>query len=151
MLLAQVNIAQLIAPYGDPRVAGFFEQVPQVNELAEASDGFVWRYEGDYPDPLIAFNMSVWKSLEDLRHFVYRSAHVHVLRRKQEWFSPMSSPHMALWWIDENHLPTPSEGLARLATLEANGPSVDSFTFANPFKPRPDVGLVVGNIDQNDC
>jgi hypothetical protein len=136
MFLAQVNIAQLIAPQGDPMVAGFFEQVPQVNKLAEASDGFVWRYEGDYPDPLIAFNMSVWSSLEDLRLFVYRSAHVHVLRRKQEWFTPMPSAHMALWWIDDNHLPTPDEGLAKLAMLNTNGPSINSFTFSNPFKPQ---------------
>lgn len=151
MILAQVNIAKLVAPEGDPLVADFFEQVPQVNALAEASDGFIWRYEGDYPDPLIAFNMSVWKSLEDLRHFVYQSAHVHVLRRKQEWFSAMSSAHMALWWIDENHLPTTDDALAKLKSLDANGPSVDSFTFANPFKPQPGVELAVGNTDQNDC
>lgn len=151
MVLAQVNIAKLVAPHGDPRVAGFFNQVPRINELAEASDGFIWRYEGDYPDPLIAFNMSVWKSLEDLRHFVYRSAHVHVLRRKQEWFSPMSSAHMALWWIDENHRPTTDDALAKLESLDTNGPNVDSFTFANPFKPRPDVELAADNIDQNDC
>lgn len=134
MILAQVNIAQLVAPEGDPRVADFFNQVPQINALAEASDGYIWRYDGDYPEPLIAFNMSVWKSLEDLRLFVYRSAHVHVLRRKQEWFTPMSSAHMALWWIDENHLPTPKEGLAKLELLNTNGPTIDAFTFAQHFK-----------------
>lgn len=136
--LAQVNVAHLIAPQGDPRVQDFFDQVPSVNALAESSPGFVWRFEGDYPDPMIAFNLSVWESIEDLRAFVYRTAHVDVLRRKDEWFTEMQTPHMALWWQPAGDYPSASQALTRLENLTRHGDSQKAFRFSSPFpKPSP--------------
>lgn len=133
--LAQINIAQLIAPEGDPRVVDFFANVPRINELAENSPGFIWRFEGDYPDPGVAFNMSVWDSIESLNEFAYRSAHVDIFRRREEWFSPMTSNHMALWWVEKGHLPSVENGLEKLKYLDANGPSALAFTFKQRFDP----------------
>ena len=67
--LAQINIARMVAPIGDPRLADFVEQLDAVNQLAEQSPGFIWRLQtGDgnatdirvAPDPYILANMSVW-------------------------------------------------------------------------------------------
>jgi hypothetical protein len=62
--------------------------------VAETSGGFVWRLqttEGDATAlrPLgdeTLINMSVWRDVASLRNYVYRSAHVEVMRRRKEWF-----------------------------------------------------------------
>lgn len=131
--LAQINIATLLAPEGEPIVEEFFANVAQINQLAEHSPGFVWRYDGDYPEPLIAFNMSVWESVESLSEFTYRSAHVDIFRRRSEWFKKMTSNHMALWWIAKDHIPTVQEGQDTLKQLDQFGPSKKAFTFKQRF------------------
>lgn len=133
--LAQINIAQLIAPEGDPRVQEFFANVPSVNQLAESSEGFIWRFEDDYPDPMVAFNMSVWRSIESLAAFAYRSGHIEFLRKRDQWFTPMDENHMALWWVPTGHLPSSEEGLKRLQQLNEVGPSSAAFTFKQRFNP----------------
>jgi hypothetical protein len=59
----------------DPVMSGFVERLESLNALADASPGFVWRYQTDagdateirvFDDELILFNMSVWESVERL-------------------------------------------------------------------------------------
>jgi hypothetical protein len=144
--LAQINVARLRAPIDDPLVAEFVAGLEPVNELADASPGFVWRLQTEagnatsvqaYADELVIVNMSVWESLEHLGDFVYRSAHTEFLRRKRAWFERMVDAHMALWWTESGTLPSVAEGVARLETLRTKGPSADAFTFRNAF-PSPD-------------
>ncbi len=136
--LAQVNIARLLAAEGDERVQGFFANIERINAIAEASDGFVWRYEGDYhgsdeQDSLLVFNLSVWQSIEHLAAFVYRSDHVDILRRKSEWMLPMQNAHSALWWVSEGERPAPEMAMAKLQLLNDLGPTAQAFTFAHRF------------------
>lgn len=133
--LAQINIGRLIAPEGDPRVAEFTNNLPRINELAEQSPGFIWRYSGDYPDPLVAFNMSVWESVESLSEFAYRTAHVEMFRLRDRWFTPMDTNHMALWWVLKGEVPSVEQGMGRLDLLDAHGPSGAAFTFKQRFAP----------------
>jgi hypothetical protein len=91
--------------------------------------------------------MSVWRSLEMLRDFVYRTGHVEVLRRRRDWFERMTEAHLALWWLPAGRLPTVEEALWRVELLRANGPTADAFTFRSPYGPpvisrrrRPAVG-----------
>jgi hypothetical protein len=91
--------------------------------------------------------MSVWRSLEELRNFVYRSAHVEVLRRRAEWFEKLSEAHLVLWWLPTDRLPTIEEAAWRIELVRRNGPTVEAFTFRSPFGPpehsrprRPAVG-----------
>ena len=79
--------------------------------------------------------MSVWESLEDLRAYVYKSAHTVAMRRRREWFEQFERAFMALWWVEAGHLPTVGEAKERLQQLEAHGPSADVFTFKQPFAP----------------
>jgi hypothetical protein len=88
--LAQINIARMIAPLTDPVMADFVANLAPINALADASPGFVWRFQteqGDatgvrpYEDDRIIINFSVWESLSSLRDFVFRSAHTSVLKR----------------------------------------------------------------------
>src|SRR3954454_23600523 len=97
--LAQINVGRLRAPLDSPLVAEFMDAVDPVNAIADASAGFVWRFQTDegnatavrpYEDATILVNMSVWDSVEALSEFVYRSAHTGYLRRRREWFAPMA-------------------------------------------------------------
>lgn len=141
MHLAQLNVATLVAPQGDPRVAPFFDHLERINRLGDASPGFVWRLQDDsdgggatelklFEDPLRIVNLTVWESVEALKAYVYRTEHVEFFKRRLEFFEPHDGPHLALWWVPEGHIPTVEEALERLADLAADGPSDRVFTFA---------------------
>ena len=145
--LVQSNVAQMLGPIEDPVMAGFVERLEPLNALADASPGFVWRYqtdEGDatevrvFNDELILFNMSVWESVEALENFVYRSNHVEALQKKAEWFERASRATLALWWIEIGHVPSVEEAKDRFDVLWRDGPSAEAFTFRDRF-PAPDV------------
>lgn len=135
--LAQINIARLLAPEGDPRVADFFANLDRVNAAAERMPGFVWRLKDDssgnatsispYEDPAVIVNMSVWESPETFEKFVWQTVHAAIYRRRGGWFEPMDKPHFAMWWVAPGTEPTAAEGRARLEHLHAHGPSEHAF------------------------
>ncbi|WP_269716272.1 DUF3291 domain-containing protein [Caulobacter sp. NIBR2454] len=153
--LAQVNIGRLRAPVDSPMIKDFVDNLDRINALADTSPGFVWRLKGygdnatdlaPYEDPLIAMNMSVWTDIPSLGAFVYRSAHVEIMRRRREWFEHMDV-FQALWWVPAGHEPTIEEAKEKLALLEAHGPTPAAFTFRNPF-PSPSEAVVKPVLDE---
>jgi hypothetical protein len=151
--LAQINVGRLLAPVDSPVVAEFMAALDPVNALADASPGFVWRFQTEdgnatavrpYDDESILINMSVWESIDPLRYFVYRSQHTDYLRRRREWFDRMDDAIVALWWIPAGHIPSLEEGVARLDRLRAHGPTEAAFTFRQPFPAPPAVADVRG-------
>jgi hypothetical protein len=87
--LAQVNIARLVAPLDDPRIAEFVAQLEPINAIADEAPGFVWRLKSESgnatdiaysDDPFVIVNMSVWESLDALRTYAYKSDHAKVFR-----------------------------------------------------------------------
>jgi hypothetical protein len=142
--LAQVNIARMNAPLDSAEMADFVARIAEINALADASAGFVWRLateQGDatylrpYDDDRILFNMSVWRSVEHLRAYVYGSAHTEVMRRRHRWFSKLDDAYLALWWVPAGHVPSIDEAKSRLAHLDREGPSPSAFTFKKLFPP----------------
>lgn len=140
--LAQINVGRLVAPEGDPRVQPFFDALDEVNAIADAAPGFVWRLQSDggnatdiqpTPDPLLIVNMSVWSDLDALTGFVYRSGHSVPLSRRRDYFEPFGSVFAALWWVPVGHRPAIEEGLSRLWMIDRFGPSPMAFTFASRF------------------
>jgi len=144
--LAQINIARLLASLSGPRIAEFVAELASINELADRSEGFIWRLksesgEASYvpysDDPLVLVNMSVWTGPEALKNFSYRSRHVEVFRRRAEWFEPQKPAPYCLWWVPAGHRPTVAEGRERLEHYRAHGPSQHAFWFQQLF-PAPD-------------
>jgi len=141
--LAQVNFGRIRAPLDSEVMRGFMSRLEEINALADSSPGFVWRLqtpEGDatylrpYPeDDRILLNMSVWESVEALRHYVYRTGHAELLRHRHEWFEKFSGSYLALWWVPEGHIPSIDEAKKRVAHLDANGPTQFAFTFKTIF------------------
>lgn len=154
--LAQINIGRILGPIESPVMAEFVARLDEVNALAERSPGFVWRLkteDGDatairpYDDDRIIVNMSVWASPAALHDYVYRSAHVEVMRRRREWFSRMADSFVALWWVPEGHRPTVAEGTERLESLRTLGPSPHAFTFREQFPPPDADGERFDSVD----
>jgi Domain of unknown function (DUF3291) len=75
--VAQVNIGRIRGELDGPVMAGFVARLEEINALADRSAGFVWRLQTEegnatylrpYEDQRMLLNMSVWKSVEDLKH-----------------------------------------------------------------------------------
>ncbi len=144
--LAQINVARAIADLDSPLMAAFVSRLEEINALADRAKGFVWRLQSEggdatairlFDDPRMYINMSVWETPDDLKNFVYRSAHVELIRDRENWFSRLSEQHQAAWWAPAGHRPSPEEGRDRLLKLRELGPSPAAFTIGKPF-PRPD-------------
>ena len=143
--LAQINIAQAQDSLESTTMQGFVARLDEINTLADRSEGFVWRLQGEdgdytsvqaYDDPRILVNMSVWRDIDTLKQFVYKSVHVELIRDRDAWFHKMPEMHQALWWVPEGHLPSVAEGKQKLEMLQAKGPSQAAFSFARSF-PAP--------------
>lgn len=142
--LAQVNIAKLRAPIDAPELAEFVNELDQLNALADASPGFIWRMQDvsgnatrittPWADDIIA-NMSVWESVEALQAYVEHPDHVALVKRRRQWFYPMGGRHVALWWVSSGHQPPLAEAVDRLSLLGTNGPSKQAFTFRSAVPP----------------
>ena len=141
--LAQLNIAVMKEPLDSPRMADFVANLERINALAEGSPGFVWRLQTEEGDatalrPLgdqTLVNMSVWQDVASLNHYVYKTAHVEIMRRRKEWFDRMSEASIVLWWVPQGHRPSVVQAIERLQLLRAHGPSADAFTFRHAFPP----------------
>src|SRR5207302_1517680 len=82
-------------------------------------------------------NMSVWKDIESLNNYTYRSAHVEIMKRRKEWFDHTREAYLVLWWVRAGHRPAIQEAVAKLELLRANGPTPEAFTFKKAF-PSPE-------------
>jgi len=143
--LAQLNIGIFRAPIDSPEMAEFVANLDRINALAEQSPGFVWRLQTEegnatairpFPDQdNVAVNLSVWSDVEALNQFVFRSAHVEIMRRRREWFERMGEAYMVLWWVRKGHKPSIAEAITRLEILRARGPTAETFTFRQAFPP----------------
>ena len=159
--LAQLNIGRFRAPIDDPIMDGFRTRLDPINALADAAPGFVWRLQTEdgnatairpyAGDDMMAVNMSVWASLEALREFVYKTAHVGTLKGRKEWFEPIEGPILVLWWIPAGQIPTVAEAQSRLEHLKAHGPTAHAFTFRSPFPPPDEQARQPEPLDAAVC
>ena len=143
--VAELNIGRTVAPLDDPALTDFVDNLQQINALGDASPGFVWRLQDEFgaattirafDDPLMILNLTVWETVESLRAFAYKTAHVDYLRRRREWFEPLDGPSLVLWWVPAGHRPTIAEARERLDRLAADGPTPEAFTLKTTFPPE---------------
>jgi heme-degrading monooxygenase HmoA len=145
--LAQANVAYALAAHDDERLADYMARLDEMNALADASPGFVWRYRTDsrdpsqreLDDPRVLFNLSVWRSVEDLHAYTYKTAHAEVYAARRRWFSDaravVGGHALALWWLPRGALPTVAEAKRRLFMVTERGPSAEAFTLKQRFPP----------------
>ena len=139
--LAQLNVGLTKGPLDSPLMADFMANLDRINALADHSPGFVWRLQDDSGNATgvsptgdnMIVNMSVWDDVASLNHYVYKTAHVEIMKRRKEWFERMQDNHFVLWWVSRGHVPTLEEAMARLEMLRADGPTAHAFTFSRAF------------------
>ena len=145
--LAQLNVGRLLHPLDDPRIKEFMDGLDHINQLADQWPGFVWRLQTDsgnatdvhHPwsqDPFALVNMSVWKTAEDLKEFVYRSGHLDYYLKRADWFEKPNEAHYVLWWVPVGHIPNLEEARDRLEHYRTHGASPQAFWFGKLY-PAP--------------
>ena len=143
--LAEINVARMKGVnINDPVMLEFTDNLERVNNLAEQSEGFIWRLKDEsnnatslnpYDDEQVIINMSVWESIETLEKFVYKTFHTDFLKRRKEWFDAYGKAYTAMWWIPAGKFPCIKEGVDKLDYLQKNGASELVFDFRNKYMP----------------
>jgi heme-degrading monooxygenase HmoA len=145
--LAQANVAYALGSHDDPRLAEYFSRLDEINQMADTSPGFVWRYltdsrdpaQREFTDPRVLFNMSVWESIDALHAYTYRTVHAEVYAARKKWFADVKSVvgghALAMWWIPAGERPSVAEAKRRLEDITTNGPSERAFSFKQRFAP----------------
>ena len=174
--LAQMNYARLVAPMDDDRMKEFALAMDPINQLARSTPGYLWSFDNDNnphhneeeddnfdsrmarstvdllrDDPLIQPQLSLWKDMNSLRHFVFKSGHAMYYKRKKEWFHPPTPdmiPYSVCWWHEMRcttatnassfQPPSLKEAFDRCHHLKVHGPTEYAFDFATHAKfPMP--------------
>ena len=143
--LAQINVARMKGvSIEDPIMQEFVANLDRVNQLAESSEGFVWRLKDEsnnasgfnpFDDEQVIINISVWSTIETLEKFTYKTFHTDFLIRRKEWFNKYGKAHFAQWW-KKGDLPTIEQAIERLDYIQRHGPSERAFNFKKRF-PAP--------------
>jgi len=140
--LAEVNIGRILGPMDSAVMAEFAANLDPINALAESSPGFVWRLKDESnnatsisvtEDRFLIVNLSVWRTIDDLFAFTYRSAHTEYVRRRGEWFERMKEMFLACWYVPVGHEPTVAEAMERIEYIRRHGPTPYAFTFKQRF------------------
>lgn len=144
--LAEINIARMKGVnIDDPIMREFVENLDRVNALAEASEGFVWRLKDEhnnatslnpFDDEQVIINVSVWKCIDALENFTFKTFHSDFLKRRKEWFQSYGKVYVAMWWIKGEDFPSIQDAVDRLEYLQEHGPSEFAFNFRKKF-PNP--------------
>jgi hypothetical protein len=154
--LAQINVARLRHPLDHDETAEFVAALEPINELAESSDGFIWRLRDDdgqsssfvpvegVEDPLEIVNYSIWRDADALEQFVFKSGHAGFMRRRAEWFERGDQVSTACWWAPAGTIPSVARAYQRLVHLRANGPSSEAWPLN---RPHPPPGSGAGDAD----
>ena len=145
--VAQLNIGRLVKPLDHPDMAEFVAALGPINEIAEATPGFVWRLTDEdgqsssyvpipgVDDPMLAVNFSVWEDLDSLKHFMFKSGHATYLRRRREWFEAVTEAFTVCWWIEPGTIPDLRDAYERLLHLREHGPTATGWPLNHPVAP----------------
>jgi len=141
--LAHLNTAKLWKPIDHPDSALFYNNVGRINELAEQSNGFVWRLideAGDaahpsHQDPLVIATLSVWENIDALKNFSFQTEHGDFVKKRRDWFQKLDYAYVVLWYVKSGHKPNLTEAMERLEHLQNNGDTPHAFSFKKIFFP----------------
>ena len=142
MLLAQFNIAEMRHPRHSAAMADYHEVMDRVMPIARDWPGFVWLMEDDIIPlaeaafgPRCAANLSLWRDIESLKSFMDCPSHRAAMDRRNNWFVPIESATVVLWWVPARERPDFHEACRRLNLLRRIGPSPQAFSLESPCPP----------------
>lgn len=140
------------APADDAVNQGFHDRNDRNFLVAESSSGFIarsgyddepgpesWgeqvfpRFYVERGDGWSPSTLSLWKDLASPMAFSYAGIHAEAMRHAREWFLKPTWPPYALWWVEQDHIPTWTEAVARHEFLHDHKASAFAFDFKTPF------------------
>lgn len=144
--LFQFNVAKMRVPFDDPLFDDFKVWIRSLHALAEASDGFVWRYEGEKTDagyiqvydgaPLIMGNMSAWRDYDSLYEYTFTDGHLEMMKQKRKWFEKIDEAYSVLYYGGDEFFANPLEKAKdKLRYLRVYGETPAAFGFG-PHKGK---------------
>jgi Domain of unknown function (DUF3291) len=80
-----------------------------------------------------AGTLSLWRDIQSVHTFVYRSLHRNALAKRHEWFRKPEWPTYTMWWVSDQNTVTWREACARLEHLYDQGPTPVAFDFHRRF------------------
>ena len=140
--LAQVNIAKVLAPMDNPLMKDFVDSLDAIYKISDSHGGFIMSINNEdrptefreaFPDDSFMVNISVWKDLDALFDFTYKSGHVEIFKRKKEGFSKIEMKYMACRYFPEGQVPTHEEAKQRLNYVNKHGYTPYAFSFKDKF------------------
>ncbi len=141
-VLAQFDLVKPKFPKTDTRMDSFYSSTKYVNGLAESHPGFIWRETIDDPQLLqrlwgdgYLYTLSLWRDVAVFKDFLYRTPHSEFIKRGGEWFSPITTRRVVMWWVPEGHIPSLQEAHERMVMLYEIGPSYSAFDLKNSDFP----------------
>lgn len=141
--LAEFNFGTLKYDWDDPRVADFQNNLDLMNGLAAKADGFFWRMPDDemeaaqvdmlgaFANPRTASTFSVWRDVDSLSAFVWKTVHKRFYDRKGEWYDAKGNGNFVMCWIPEGYKPTVAEGMERFNHMKSQGETDFAFGWAH--------------------
>lgn len=138
--IAHISLLHLKYSLDDPRMRTLLKNLNRINQIASLSHGFIWRLENEKGYTIlddnnsIMVNLSVWADIDDLLNFTYRSEHMDLFRRKNDWIQPYDKENYVLWWINRTDIPSVEIGLKRFKFLSIHGNTPFAFTFQSQFE-----------------
>ncbi len=142
-VLAQLNIATAKAPLDSPLLRAFVDNLDRINSIAEQHQGFIWRLKDDSDsttsieeinNPNTIVNLSVWRDIDALKHFMFKTDHVNFFKKKAQWFKKPTQATYVLWWINPDDRPTVEQGIEKLNRLRQHGDTPEAFSFTQHFE-----------------
>lgn len=83
-----------------------------------------------------AETLTLWENLESVHAFAYYGVHGEAFKNRGEWFLKPEWPSYAVWWLEDDHLPTLEEAYERHKHLDKKGPSPYAFNLKKPFDDK---------------
>ena len=81
----------------------------------------------------ILVQLTIWKSIDEFKRFVYKSGHAKIFGQRKKWFKKITNKtdqkySLVLWWIKDNEpIPSPQHAKMKLELLNKIGPSNQAF------------------------
>lgn len=141
--LAHVNIGLWKPDANRADYESFVEMGAHVNNHAATQKHLKWQFGTQFyqdpnvmrvfAEPRMILNLSVWDNFDALKVFVYQHAHLDAIKSRDSWFEKLEKPSYALWWVDENKMPTLEDAKEKLGLIEKLGSTAEAFDFKVAF------------------
>lgn len=126
---------QIFEQFG--RAKGAISHTGGISEEASSDLWGKWSvpeiYQEDAKTSYIIQTISIWQDLESMVAFSYHGIHAQGLKRKHEWVQKLSRPNHVIWWINDNHQPTWTEGTTHYDRIVKHGTSAQAFNIKDLY------------------